>query len=174
MPQQEPVDRLDRTTEVPAPSAAAVVSAFAYNLPEIGLEGLHRIVTRRATDADLVMLGATREEAVELARAVRRTIGPAYRRLLSSARRPQPAAGVVPARVGTRARGAGRPAARRARSASTGGSSGDDGSGPGEPEPPSDGRPARRWAIYPQQLAGGRHRAVIVGPDASSTWRAGS
>lgn len=169
--------RLGKTLEVPGPSAEAVVGAWGFNWPEIEPEVMHRLVMRAEEpeewpDADLVALGSTREEAVAFARDMRSGLGPAYRRVLASSRRSQTGGvALVAARVGTRARGAGRPGARRSRSASSS-PGGDDGSGPADPEPPS--RPARRWALYRQsQPLGGRQRAVIVPLDGASTRRAG-
>jgi hypothetical protein len=164
--------RLGRTPEVPGSSDEAVVDAFAANL-DLGREQMHRIVTRdpeELADADLVALGCTREEAVAFAREVRSGLGPAYRRVLASSRRSHDGGvTLAAARVGTRARGAGRPGARRSRSVSSS-PGGDDGSG-SDPEPSS--RPARRWALYRQsQPLGGRQRAVIVPLDGAATGRA--
>lgn len=178
MPTHEPAsNRLGGTPEVPGPSDEAVVDAYAANLPEIEPQQMHRLVTRidepeEWADGDLVMLGCTREDAVNLAHEIRRGLGPAYRRVLASTHGSHLSAIPLAARrVGTRARGAGRPAARRSRTASSSSGSGDDGSGPADPEPSS--RPARRWALYRQpQPTGGRQRAVIVRLDGASTWRA--
>lgn len=151
-----------------------VVDAYAANL-HLDHEQMRRLVTlapEELPDADLGDFGSTREEAVEFAREVKRCLEPAYRRVFGVPR--HPAAVVVPLatrRIGSRARGAGRPAARRSSGAASSSSgSGDDGSGPADPEPPS--RP-RRWALYSQsQPAGGRQRAVILALPGPSTGRA--
>lgn len=175
MSAREPaVGRLGRW---PRPSDEAVVNAFAENL-DLGREQMHRIVTQdpeQLADADLDSLGWSRAEAVELAREIRRGLAPAYRRVVASSRRPSASSGPLAAqRVGSRARGARRPAARRSRSATSSSASGDDGSGSADPEPAS--RPARRWALYLQsQPREGRQRAVVVAlAVSSSTGRAGA
>ena len=154
--------------------AWSVVDAVGGNL-HLDHARMHRLVAcepEELPDADLGDFGSTREEAVEFAREVKRCLEPAYRRVFGVPRRP--AAVVVPLatrRIGSRARGAGRPAARRSSGAASSSSgSGDDGSGPAAPEPSS--RP-RRWALYGQsQPTGGRQRAVILALPGPSTGRA--
>lgn len=132
---------------VSGPSDEAVVDAYAANL-HLDPEQMHRMATQdpeQLADADLIDLGFTRDEAVDVAREIRRGLGPAYRRALASARPSHSSVvSLASRRTGTRTRGAGRPAARRTQAASSS-SSGDDGSGSADPEPPS--HPARRWAL---------------------------
>ncbi len=168
--------RLGRIEQVPRPSDEAVVDAFGTNL-HLDPQQMRRLVTcelEELEDVDLYGLGSTREEAVDLAREIKRGLGPAYRRVFGVPPR-RSSAVVVPLasrRLGTRARGAGRPAARRTGGTSSSSGSGDDGSGPADPEPSS--RPARRWALYRQsQPMGGRQRAVILALGGHAIGRAG-
>lgn len=129
--------------------AERVVEAMASNFAEFAPDELRRYTRLRDDpskwpDALLIPLGHTRKEAVEFARALRRVLAPAYAAIATSAdaRSAAPLL-IAPRRTGTRVRGAGRPAARRTRTAaSSSAGSGDDGSGPADPEPPS----ARRIA----------------------------
>lgn len=171
MPALEP--DLFRPGRAPAVAGSdeAVVDAFAANM-DLDRERMRRMVMRapeQLDDADLCDLGCTREEALDVAREIRRGLRPAYLRVVSGRSRGVGSSSVR--RVGTRARGAGRPAARRAGGASSSSASGDDGSGSADPEPSS--RPARRWALYSQaRPAGGSQRAVILALLAGSAGRA--
>lgn len=131
--------------------AERVVEGMADNFAGITSAEAREYVARREDpskwpDALLVPLGQTRKEAVELAREVRRVLAPAYAVVAATANAgPSLPPRAAPRRTRARVRGAGRPAARRTRSAaSSSAGSGDDGSGSADPEPASNCRPVPR------------------------------
>lgn len=147
--------------------AERVVDAMAHNFAGLAEADAHEYVARRDDpskwpDALLIPLGHTRKEAVACARELRRVLAPAYALIAARATANEVSAPpVAPRRAGGRARGAGRPAARRTRSAaSSSAGSGDDGSGSADPAPPSDRPPPARlsgtssWADAPTREAG--------------------